>query len=71
MRGCGYDMLFGFVMGALIVLVSRFHMVMRGGGVMSRRGQMSGRLRVLGNRALISFNPSGLCCRRCHVCVPL
>ena len=33
-----YDMLFGLFVGALIVLMSRLHMVMRGGGVVSRRG---------------------------------
>ena len=38
MCGRGYYMLFGLVMGALTVLVSRLHMVMCGGGMMSRRG---------------------------------
>jgi len=36
MRGRGDYMLFGLVMGALIVLVGRLHMVMCGGGVVSR-----------------------------------
>ena len=37
MCGGGYDMLSGLVMGALIMFVSRLHMMMRGGGVVSRR----------------------------------
>ena len=38
MCGRGYYMLFGLVVGALIVLVSRLHVMMGGGGVVSRRG---------------------------------
>jgi len=38
MCGGRYDMLFGLVVGALIVLMSRLHMMMCGGGVVSRRG---------------------------------
>ena len=34
----GYYMLFGLVVGALTVLVSRLHMMMCGGGVVSCRG---------------------------------
>jgi hypothetical protein len=38
MCGRGCYMLFGLVVGALIVLVGRLQMVMCGGGVVSRRG---------------------------------
>ncbi len=38
MCGRGYHMLFGLVVGALTVLMSRLHMMMCGGGVVSRRG---------------------------------
>jgi hypothetical protein len=70
MCGGGSSMLFGRVMVALIVLVSRLKMVMCGSGVVSRRGQMSSSGRMLGNRPLMSFSASGWC-RRCHVCDPL
>ena len=66
----GYDVLFGLVVGALIVLVGGLQMVMCGGGVVSCRGQMSCSGRMLGNRPLIGFSTSGLR-RRCHVCDPL
>ena len=70
MCGRGCSMLFGRVVVALIVLVSRLKMVMCGGSVVSRRGQMSCSSRMLGNRPFMSLSARGLR-RRCHVYDPL